>query len=200
MIRRKNAPGRGLASPLDAWSACVLGVLLVLAVLAQALPEHASAQAQDASVTPHAATPLVPANPAVLDASVDPLEALRSRVTADDADGALALLATLPPELSTRVDLRYLTARMQERRGKIKEALAALPEPAVLAALPAPVVQDALTRRALWLARTGDCAQARPQLVTVLASAPTVELTMAAAQCALGESDVASALALLHGV
>ncbi len=135
---------------------------------------------------------------AVARADAAALDAIRARVVADDAEAALLLLAALPPADAAAPELRYLTARLHERRGQIAQALAAMPDP--LTGLPEPVLKDAARRRALWLARSAQCALARPQLALLLASTPDSEVSMAAAQCVLTESDPASALALLRAV
>ena len=61
---------------------------------------------------------------AVARADAAALDAIRARVLADDAEAALLLLAALPPADAAAPELRYLTARLHERRGQIARALA----------------------------------------------------------------------------
>lgn len=127
------------------------------------------------------------------------LDAVRERVEAKDYAVALTLVTQLPPELASRPDVKYLTARLYEDQDKYLEALAALPKEAT--GLPTRVIRDIAERRARWLARTGRCAEARLMLpVLAERDGPDAELTLRAADCAINQGDAASALALLRNL
>jgi soluble lytic murein transglycosylase len=128
--------------------------------------------------------------------AADALAELRARVVADDVERALQLIAALPAAEAARPELAYLAARLHERRGRLSQALASLP--AALPNLPLPVIDDARRRRAQWLARTGDCQQARPLLAELLATQGDADLALAAAQCALEDHAPAEAVQLLR--
>lgn len=127
------------------------------------------------------------------------LDTVRERVEAKDYATALELVAQLPPELESRTDVKYLTARLYEENDKYLEALAALPKEAT--GLPTRVVRDIAERRARWLARTGRCAEARLMLpVLAERDGPDAELTLRASDCAVNQGDAATGLALLRNI
>jgi soluble lytic murein transglycosylase len=127
------------------------------------------------------------------------LEPIRERVQAKDYAGALTLVNQLPADLKKRGDVQYLTARLYEETDQYLDALAALPKDPK--ALPTRVVRDIAERRALWLARTGRCAEARLMLpVLAERDGPDSELTLRAADCAVNQGDAAGALALLRSM
>lgn len=128
-----------------------------------------------------------------------PLELVRERVRASDAEGALALIAKLPPELAAEPGVRYLAARLYERQDKFREALASLPREGER--LPPRIVRDVAERRARLLARTGRCSEAR-WMLAVLAQrdGPDAELSQRASDCAREQGDAALALVLLRAV
>ena len=157
---------------------------------AQAQPS--SAQAQQSAQKP---LPPRDAEPS----AQSPLQTLRAQVRSGDVDGALASLDALAPEAKDRPELRYLRARLYEKKERIREALESLPSD--VSALPNVVARDIRTRRALWLARTGRCAEARPMLIALARyDGPDAELTLRAADCALLQADPAAALVLLRDV
>lgn len=127
----------------------------------------------------------------------DEVTAIRQRVEQNDFDGALERLDALPDRLSEQNGFRYLRARLYERKERIRDALAVIPDE--LESLPEVVARDIRRRRALWLARTGKCAEARPMLTTLARfDGPDVELTLRASDCAVLQNDVAAALVLLR--
>jgi len=127
----------------------------------------------------------------------DEATAVRERVERDDVDGALQRLDALPDKLAEQTGFRYLRARLYERKERTREALAVLPDD--LQGLPEVVARDIRRRRALWLARNGQCAEARPLLTTLARyDGPDVELTLRSADCAVLQNDVAAALVLLR--
>jgi soluble lytic murein transglycosylase len=149
--------------------------------------------------SPPPAAPLLPPKDAGPQSSDSPLSDVRDRVRSHDTDGALAALDALSADVAQRPALRYLRARLYEKKERIRDALDSLPED--LAALPPLVVRDIQIRRALWLARTGRCAEARPMLTALTKyDGPDAELTLRAADCALLQADAASALVLLRDV
>ncbi|MET0386756.1 MAG: transglycosylase SLT domain-containing protein [Polyangiales bacterium] len=161
-------------------------------------PEPAHSKPQAAAHPPdqqptaaHAALP--PTEAAAREAEDPALVTLRERVRAHDVEGALTQLAVLPE----RPELQYLRARLHEQKGRFTEALASAPRDE--ATLPDLVAKDLRRRRALWLARTGQCAEARPLLHELAhEDGSDNELTLRAAECALTQRDATAALALLR--
>jgi soluble lytic murein transglycosylase len=129
--------------------------------------------------------------------SDSPLRALREQVARGETDAAFASLDAMTPALAARPEVRYLKARLLYDRNRVKEALEVLPDD--LTQLPDVVARDIRTRRALWMARTGRCTEARP-LLTALAryDGREAELTLHAANCAMLQNDTAGALSLLR--
>ncbi len=134
---------------------------------------------------------------ALAQAPTDPaLPPIRERMLANDDAGALALLEALPVERAAQSDLRYLRARLYERIGKPSDALSSLPTD--LHGLPDSVATDICSRRALLLARSGHCDEARPLLQSLTKTKSDTELSLRSAECALSQADVASALVTLR--
>lgn len=128
-----------------------------------------------------------------------PTSEIRERVQRGDRAGALAKLEALPPDYESRADLRYLKARLWAEDNRTEDALTVLPED--LTSLPNMVARDIRIRRALWLARTGHCTEARPMLTALIKyDGPDAELTLRAADCAVLQGDIASAFVLLRDV
>lgn len=122
-----------------------------------------------------------------------PLDAVALRVRARDDLGALALLATLAPDVRASLGARYLAARLEERRGALSAASAAYAALDV-AALPEPLRLETRLRAARVDARAGLCARARPVLLE-LAQNRAIQLfaRALAGECALVLGDAAAA-------
>ncbi|MEY4576887.1 MAG: hypothetical protein RL701_1590, partial [Pseudomonadota bacterium] len=146
------------------------------------------------------AKPSAPTPPPAAAAPEATLESLRERVQASDPEAALAQLDKLiaqAPQLASQNEFRYLRARLYEQLERFDEALKSLPEDN--AELPDLVARDVRKRRALWLARTGHCTEARPLLAQVVRTdAADTELKLRSADCAVAQGDTNGALALLR--
>jgi soluble lytic murein transglycosylase len=152
-----------------------------------------------ARANPPVAPPQPPPRDSGSHSTDGPLSAVSERVRSRDFDGALAALDALSSQLNQRPALRYLRARLYEKKERLRDALDTLPED--LTGLPALVVRDIQIRRALWYARMGRCNEARPMLIALSKyDGPDAELTLRAADCALLQADAASALVLLRDV
>ncbi|HEY2735570.1 MAG TPA: hypothetical protein VGI70_16350, partial [Polyangiales bacterium] len=152
-----------------------------------------------ARAQPTAAPTILPPKDAGTLSTETPLSEVRERMQNKDVDGALAALDALSPEIAQRPALRYLRARLYEKKERVIDALAILPDD--LASVPALVARDIQIRRALWLARTGRCSEARPMLSALSKfDGPDSELALRAADCAVLQADPAAALVLLRDI
>lgn len=167
---------------------------------AAAQPSKSPAKTQAKKPVPKGARgPRVQLPEAVALHSEAPISEIRDCVQRGDRAGALKKLEALPPDYANRPDLRYLKARLWAEENRTEDALSVLPED--LTNLPNLVARDIRIRRALWLARTGHCAEARPMLTALTKyDGQDAELTLRAADCAVLQGDIASAFVLLRDV
>lgn len=138
-------------------------------VLVLACASHAGAQAD-----PPRADPLAPI-----------AEQVRRHADAD----ALAAIARLPASQRRAARTRYLIGRLEERRGRFAEAARAFPHGDDAASLPEAVRCDSAERRAIALARSGRCREARPLLAAM--DGPLAQARAAECALAAGELDAA---------
>lgn len=127
--------------------------------------------------------------------STDPLARAAALTEARSDEAALAALDRLPAAARGEARARYLRGRLLERLGRLREAAEAYAVDD--AALPAAVRRDAAQRRAIALARSGQCPAAQ-DLFATLGDAPLVEARVA--ECALASGDAARAAELLRAV
>jgi soluble lytic murein transglycosylase len=167
---------------------------------AAAQPNKSPAKAQAKKSAPnHARGPRVQLPEAVALRSEQPIGEIRDCVQRGDRACALTKLEALPADYANRPDLRYLKARLWAENNRTEDALSVLPED--LSNLPNLVARDIRIRRALWLARTGHCTEARPMLTALTKyDGQDAELTLRAADCAVLQGDIASAFVLLRDV
>ncbi len=105
-------------------------------------------------------------------------------------DEALRAIARLPAADQRAARTRYLIGRLEERRDRHAEAARAFPHGEETEALPAAIRADSAQRRALALARSGACREARP-LLLALGNDPLVEARAAECALAIGEHEAA---------
>lgn len=104
---------------------------------------------------------------------------------------ALTAIARLPESVRREARTRYLIGRIHERRGRHAEAARAFPHGEDAASLPEPVRRDAARRRAIALARSGRCGEARPLLLALADDSPVAQARAAECALATGELEVA---------
>lgn len=129
-------------------------------------------------------------------AQSDPLEPIAALVRRHADDQALAAIARLPETVRRTARTQYLIGRLEERRGRFAEAARAFPHGEAARSLPESVRADSTRRRAVALARSGRCSEARPLLLGM--RGPLAQAR--AAECALAIGELDSAIRELREV
>ena len=180
----------GVVTAARAWLRSVRSRRALFVVLAVALSPANPTHAEPGRLPPKDAGPLRTDS-----ALTEVQEHMRNR----DIDGALAAIDALAPQFAKRPGMRYLKARLYGEKERIHDALDVLPDD--LSALPPLVARDIQARRALWLARTGRCSEAKPMLIVLSRyDGPDAELALRGADCAVVQSDPVSALVMLQDI
>jgi soluble lytic murein transglycosylase len=122
----------------------------------------------------------------------DDLTRVAAHVRAGEDDAAIAALSAM-----TSPRARYLRGRLLERNGRLAEAAAVYPIGPDAAPLPDEIERDAASRRAIALARSGECAAARAALAPRASEAMTEARI---AECLLAEGNHDAAIGALRRV
>lgn len=127
----------------------------------------------------------------------DPLARAAELAEARSDEAALAAIERLPQRARRTARARYLRGRVLERLGRWAHAASSYPMGDDAADLPAAVRGDATRRRAIALARAGQCRAARDLFATLGDDA----LTQARiAECTLASGDLSAAITALREV